>query len=134
METEHAVTAEAAGLWRRFGGMFVDAVVVGIVGAIIRVVAGLSLGELLSIAFGAGYFTYFHGSTGRTPGNAALGIRVVDIETGGGIGYNRALARWAMSIVSALALLLGYLWMLWDRDRQTWHDKLARSLPIVERR
>ena len=65
---------------------------------------------------GAVYSTSFHGSTGQTPGNAALGLRVVDIrdETGRPIGYSRAFIRWIVSLVSALVFLLGYLWMLWD--------------------
>jgi len=25
---------------------------------------------------------------------------------------------------------LGFLWMLWDKDRQTWHDKAAGSFVI----
>jgi uncharacterized RDD family membrane protein YckC len=26
--------------------------------------------------------------------------------------------------------LLGYLWMLWDKERQTWHDKFANSVVV----
>ncbi len=25
---------------------------------------------------------------------------------------------------------LGYLWMLWDDDKQTWHDKMVRSIVV----
>jgi uncharacterized RDD family membrane protein YckC len=35
-----------------------------------------------------------------------------------------------MSYVSQLALLLGYLWMLWDPNKQTWHDKVAQSVVV----
>ncbi|MFM8387932.1 MAG: RDD family protein, partial [Actinomycetota bacterium] len=24
--------------------------------------------------------------------------------------------------------LLGYLWMLWDSEKQTWHDKMVSSV------
>ncbi len=27
-------------------------------------------------------------------------------------------------------LLLGYLWMLWDPEKQTWHDKLATTVVV----
>ena len=27
--------------------------------------------------------------------------------------------------LSGLVLCLGYLWMLWDAERQCWHDKLV---------
>ncbi len=88
---------------------------------------------LLGLAISLAYFTYFHGRTGRTPGNAALSIRVVDIDADvtRPIGYGRAARRWLVSIVSGIVLLLGYLWMLWDPRKQTWHDKAAQSLPIV---
>jgi uncharacterized RDD family membrane protein YckC len=27
-------------------------------------------------------------------------------------------------------LYLGYFWMLWDREAQTWHDKLASTVVV----
>ena len=36
-------------------------------------------------------------------------------------------------LVSALILLLGFLWILWDKDRQGWHDKIAGTLVVSER-
>jgi uncharacterized RDD family membrane protein YckC len=35
-----------------------------------------------------------------------------------------------VSIVSAIVFLLGYLWMLWDPEKQTWHDKAAGSVVV----
>ena len=32
--------------------------------------------------------------------------------------------------LALLVILLGFLWMLWDPRKQTWHDKAARSLPV----
>ncbi|HEV2591006.1 MAG TPA: RDD family protein [Gaiellaceae bacterium] len=119
-----------AGFWRRFGASLIDGILVGIVSTILRYALGTGLGTLLGFVVAAVYFTWFHGSTGRTPGNAALGITVVDINGGGSIGYGRALGRWAMSYVSAVVILIGYLWMLWDPKKQTWHDKVAGSLPV----
>jgi uncharacterized RDD family membrane protein YckC len=120
----------AAGFWRRFGGSVIDALVIGVPDAIVRVVIGTGAGTLLGFLLSLAYFTYFHGRTGQTPGDAALGIRVVDIDTGEVIGYQRAFVRWLVSLVSGIVIALGYLWMLWDGRRQTWHDKAARSLPI----
>jgi uncharacterized RDD family membrane protein YckC len=31
---------------------------------------------------------------------------------------------------SAFFFYIGYLWMLWDREKQTWHDKVARSVVV----
>jgi uncharacterized RDD family membrane protein YckC len=123
---------EAAGFWRRFGASLIDGIVIGVVEVILRLLLG-GFGQLLSVLASLGYFTYFHGTTGQTPGNAALGIRVVDVDSGEVIGYGRAAVRWLVSIASGLVILIGYLWMLWDPRKQTWHDKAARSLPVMNR-
>jgi uncharacterized RDD family membrane protein YckC len=50
--------------------------------------------------------------------------------TGRPIGYGRAFIRWLGSILSVIPLFLGYFWMLWDREKQTWHDKMAGSVVV----
>jgi uncharacterized RDD family membrane protein YckC len=119
-----------AGFWRRFAGALIDGIVVGVVVGILTAAlkgAGYGLGLLLSI----GYYTYFEGGpTGQTLGKMALGIRVVDFQTGGPIGYGRGFIRWIGRILSAIVFYLGYLWMLWDREKQCWHDKLANDVVV----
>ena len=46
------------------------------------------------------------------------------------IGYSTAIGRTLASILSSIALSLGYYWVLIDRKRQTWHDKLANTYVI----
>ena len=123
------MTGEAAGFWRRFVAALIDGLVVGVVETILRLLLG-GVGVGLGVIVSFGYYTYFHGSTGQTPGDAALAIRVLDIETREVIGYQRAFIRCLVSIVSGLVIALGYLWMLWDPRKQTWHDKAASSLPV----
>jgi uncharacterized RDD family membrane protein YckC len=124
-----SVPTGRAGFWRRFAAALIDGIVLGVVSEILNVIvgtAGTGLGLLVSL----GYFTYFHGTTGQTPGDSALAIRVIDLQSGGVIGYQRAFIRWIVSLVSAIVFLLGYLWMLWDGENQTWHDKAAGSVVI----
>ena len=130
-EYQSELGGQPAGFWRRFGGALIDGIVVGVVNGILRAICGTA-GEGLGILISLAYFTYFHGRTGQTPGNAVLGIRVVDVRDRPGqpIGYGRAALRWLVSIVSAIVLLLGYLWMLWDPRKQTWQDKAAGSVPV----
>jgi uncharacterized RDD family membrane protein YckC len=123
------MTGEAAGFWRRVGASLIDGVVVGVVEIILRLLLN-ETGFAIAVVFSFGYYTYFHGRTGQTPGDAALGIRVLDVDTGQVIGYGRALGRALVSIASGLVVGLGYLWMLWDPRKQTWHDKAVRSLPV----
>ena len=49
----------------------------------------------------------------------------VEARDGGRLGYRTALMRYAYAWVSVLALGLGLLWALVDRDRQFLHDRLA---------
>jgi uncharacterized RDD family membrane protein YckC len=127
-----AVPRERSGFWRRFAAAFIDGLVLGVVSWILRKVLGTSGGTGLGLLVSLAYYTYFHGSSGQTPGDAALSIRVVDLRDGTGepIGYGRAAIRWLVSIVSAIVILLGYLWMLWDGEKQTWHDKAAGSVVV----
>ena len=125
-----SVTSARAGFWRRFAAAFIDGILLNIVGAILTAILGTSSGYGIGVLITIGYFTYFHGSTGQTPGDAALSIRVVDKDGGGSIGYGRAFVRWLVSIVSGIVILLGYLWMLWDSEKQTWHDKAANAVVV----
>ncbi len=113
----------------RFLAILIDAVIVWIVTAIafrINLVLGLLL-ALASIA----YYVYFEGSpSGQTVGKRAMKIRVVDAQTGSSIDRGRALVRNLMRIVSGIPCYLGYLWMLWDPEKQTWHDKVAATYVV----
>ena len=122
-----------AGFWRRFAAYFIDGIILGIVQGILTAIFSDSPGiaYLLSLAINWGYFTYFEGGPrGQTVGKMALSIRVLDLKTGGPIGYGRAFVRQLVRIVSGLVFALGYLWMLWDREKQTWHDKAAGSVVV----
>ena len=73
------------------------------------------------------YFGHLEGRRGGTPGKRIAGLRVVRADTGGPIGMGRAIGRFLLRFVSAAPVFLGYFWMLWDDDSQTWHDKVVRS-------
>ena len=73
------------------------------------------------------YFAYFHGTTGQTPGNAALSIRVVDKDDGEPIGYGRAFVRWLVSLVSGVVSCSATSGCSGISEKQTWHDKAANS-------
>lgn len=75
---------------------------------------------------------YLEGEKGWTPGKRLLGMRVEDANRGGTLGWRRDLLRRVAFIVSVLPFYLGLLWPIWDRRRQTWHDKIARSVVTVQ--
>ena len=55
---------------------------------------------------------------------------MIDAQTGGSIGFSRAVLRFFAAILSALVFYLGYFWMLWDSEKQTWHDKIAGDVVV----
>lgn len=87
--------------------------------------------SLIQIGIGALYYVYFTGSRGQTLGKMALGIKVVKADTQEVPGYTSAFLRETIGkFVSSLILALGYLWMIWDPKKQTWHDKIANTIVI----
>ncbi len=125
-----AVAAERASFARRLGAILLDGLLLSVVGAVLKSMLPDTTANGLGVAIGLAYFTYFEGSTGQTLGKRALGIRVADQRGGEVIGFGRAAVRYVGRIVSTLPLFLGYLWMLWDAEKQTWHDKFASSVVV----
>jgi uncharacterized RDD family membrane protein YckC len=121
-----------AGFWQRFGAAILDGLVLLIPSIILLVIFKQgALYQLLSTLVSLAYFTYFEGgATGQTLGKKALGIRVYDFREGGPIGYGRGLLRQFGKWLSAIPLGLGYFWMLWDKEKQCWQDKIAGSVVV----
>jgi uncharacterized RDD family membrane protein YckC len=120
-----------ASFGRRFVALLVDIVLLGIVYAIAAVIFNDSLASLINLLIAIAYYTYFEGGpTGQTIGKKALGIRVIDFNAGGPIGYGRGFIRYIGRILSTIPLLLGYFWMLWDKEKQCWHDKIASTVVV----
>jgi len=135
-----------AGFWRRFLALLIDGIILGVVGGILASVLGLGSGStgggsvrfnfdtggtLLNIVLDLIYFTLMIGLVnGKTLGGMILGIRVVPADGGGSVSIGKALIRTVVAYVSGFVLVLGYLWMLWDRNKQTWHDKAAGTYVV----
>jgi uncharacterized RDD family membrane protein YckC len=123
-------TGPRAGFGERLVAAIIDGVLVGVVNGILFGVlksAGYGLGTLIGLA----YTIYLEGSpSGQTVGKKVMNIRIVDADNGGPIGYGRAFLRYIGKIISAIPCGLGYLWMLWDPNKQTWHDKIASTVVV----
>ena len=126
--------ADPSGPRARFGqrlvAALIDGILLGIVGAIVGAIVR-PVGGVVGLALGIAYYGYLEGSpSGQTIGKRAMGIRVIDFRTGGPIGFGRAVLRYFAKILSSIPCLLGYFWMLWDGERQTWHDKIASDVVV----
>ncbi len=84
---------------------------------------------LVSAAYNLFFMTRFNG---QTPGKMMLGLRAVK-KNGARFRLADALLRNVIGYTLSGMFLLGYLWALFDRESQTWHDKLAGTVVIDER-
>lgn len=116
---------------QRLVAYVVDVILLNVATLVIQLAVPGGAGVIVSLSIFVAYFTLSEGSSGQTLGKRVVGIRVVDFERRTTIDLLRALVRTVGRWISGLVLLLGYLWMLWDRDRQTWHDKLASTAVVV---
>jgi uncharacterized RDD family membrane protein YckC len=120
-----------AGFWRRFAAGLIDWVILVVVEVILRAALKSTAGSIVSLIVTIAYFTLFVGSArGQSPGMSALGIRVISFDGSGAIGYGRAFIRWIGAYVSAVPIFLGFFWMLWDKEKQCWHDKFASDVVV----
>ena len=129
MTVPAAPSGPRASFGERLIAWFIDAIVVGIASGLLSRVG--FFGWFLGSIAGYAYYVYFEGSpSGQTVGKRAMSIRVVGMQTGASIGYAGAFIRVIGKIVSGIPCALGYFWMLWDPEKQTWHDKFASSVVV----
>ena len=150
-----------AGFWRRLVAFMIDSTMVTIVFVVLCLIAGLAfffgaisannsalLNDLVKpkgfssvvflifgfyIAINIAYFTYFHGTTGRTPGKMLLGLQVYcanGTEVSFGIAFLRAVGYLVSSLL--LTIPLGFIWAAFDKKKQAWHDKIAGTVVVIK--
>jgi uncharacterized RDD family membrane protein YckC len=122
-----------AAFFQRLGALLVDYCILSMMWFSAMVVATLinsATVGLLATFFGpALYFISFWSISGRTPGYRAAGLRLVRTD-GSRVSPGVATARYLGSLLSWPFFFLGYLWMLWDPQSQTWHDKIADTTVV----
>ena len=120
-----------AGFLIRLGAAIIDSLITGIPAAIITSFTDVpALGTVLSVV----YYVMFTYAKGQTPGKMMLGLHVVDAN-GGKPNLKQVLLREVIGkAIAALALLIGYLWIIWDPRKRGWHDYIAGTFVIKRER
>lgn len=90
----------------------------------------LILNILVSGVYNVFFMVYFNG---QTLGKIMLGLRVVK-KNGRRISWLDALLRNVFGYTVSGLFLLGYIWAIFDREKQAWHDKMAGTVVVDERR
>ncbi|HEY6781151.1 MAG TPA: RDD family protein [Thermoleophilaceae bacterium] len=152
MAAAHADTAvpgtrpEYEGLVTRAIAFSLDAALINVVAIVVGAAIGLTLSvlsvpdalETALIAIGGAayllwsilYFVTFWSTTGQTPGNRLLGIRVCRADDGELLGPLRAAIRLAALTLCAIPLFAGFLPILVDDRRRGAHDMLVGSVVV----
>jgi len=116
-----AVTLPRAGFWIRFAAALLDFLMVAIV---VNVVLRAHDGPGLLFLLLAAYSVVMWKNKGTTIGGVICGLKVVRLD-------DRPLD-WTIAIIRALSAFLsffvaglGFIWVAFDDDKQSWHDKVA---------
>lgn len=64
-----------------------------------------------------------------TLGKSAMGIKVVD-ENGERLSLNKSISRNITKILSYFVISLGFIWILFDKKKQGWHDKINKTFVV----
>ena len=154
-------TRHFGGFWIRFLALIIDAIIIGVVSAVIRIplgLAGLGLGLglgrnpdpnqvlaavpalmsliglsfLIQFALSLAYEVYFLTTKGATPGKMALGLKVTRAD-GGPISAGVAVGRYFAKILSAMILWIGFIIAAFDREKRTLHDHICGTRVVYTR-
>ena len=134
----------------RFTARIGDLLILAVLASVLGAVGGARAGSAVAVIIAAAYETAFIATRGQTPGKMAARIRIVRSDDGAIPSWGASAARWVLpsagSVARVLALAAGaastaasllgvlgvlvYVSLLWDKRRQGWHDKVARTLVI----
>ncbi|MBN8725866.1 MAG: RDD family protein [Acidobacteria bacterium] len=70
---------------------------------------------------------------GQTIGKQLVGIRIISVDQSRAKASQIIIRHTFGYFIATIAFALGFLWLLWDRKQQGWHDKLAKTLVIKKR-
>lgn len=91
----------------------------------------VALGGAAYALWSAGYFVVFWSSTGETPGNRLMRIRVCEADSGEPPRPWRALVRLGALALAVIPLFAGLLPILVDDRRRGLHDMLAGTVVVA---
>jgi uncharacterized RDD family membrane protein YckC len=122
----------------RIVGGLIDVVILVVVGAIIDTITrdSRAVSGILGLVIWVAYFAYFWSSRGQSIGMMPFGFKVRDISTGQYPDVAKAAIRgviWSLEVGFTICIIgaIGWLWQLWDPQRQAIHDKVAGTIVTV---
>jgi len=131
-----------AGFWIRVGASIIDSILILLVTMpLLTLIYGSEYwaGERLyfgvwdiifSYVFPALAIILFWIYKSATPGKMLCKIKIIDARTGGPPSAGQSIGRYLGYYVSMIPLMLGIIWVAFDKKKQGWHDKLASTAVV----
>lgn len=69
-----------------------------------------------------------------TPGKMLVGIEIRDEYTNELMTHRQMIKRFFGYIISGIPLTLGFVWMIFTKKKQCWHDRMAGTVVVVKER
>ncbi len=137
-----------AGFWPRVGAAMLDSLLLAVPYFVVGWIFSFNIGYNIAIDFeimnltvivwdliwfliGYLYFAILESSSLQASlGKRVFSLKVIDF-TGERISFMRATGRYFGKFVSGISFLIGFLMIGWTEKRQGLHDKMARTLVII---
>lgn len=139
MATQILPSYQVAGLGTRIIAFVLDYIALVLTGVVVGLIQGALFGppspEVQLLTGTVVWFIYcwyfWTRKNGQTPGKRTMGIRVVKTD-GSPITTGSALARFIGYYLNSIVLLFGWVQLIFDSQRQGWHDKLADTIVVTD--
>ncbi|HVW21992.1 MAG TPA: RDD family protein [Opitutaceae bacterium] len=137
-----AAALPRAGFWIRMGALFIDLVLMSVLGQALDGLFGLRGHQFVNLFDGrltlsdpgltlglAAYGAILWKTRGTTIGGTVCGLRVMRLDDRA-VDWETAIVRALGCFLSAAVCGLGFFWIGWDREKQGWHDKIAGTVVV----
>lgn len=130
------------GFWLRLWATIIDLIILMlIITPVLYIVYGRAYFEskaiikgpvdfIVQIVFPAVAVIFFWKYRSATPGKMVISARIVDAGTGGPPSTGQLIGRYFAYLVSTIPFCIGFLWIAFNKHKQAWHDKLARTVVV----
>lgn len=139
---------EYAGFFRRFAAVLIDSIFFLVITLLVHAIVSDGSSVTVYVEDGSFGFESDGGWTEQlvyaiitigmwkkmlgTPGKLLMECHVVDARTGEAIGVTQGVIRYLAYFVSLIPFGLGFFWILWDKRKQGFHDKIAKTVVVRE--
>lgn len=126
---------------QRVGGYLID-ILVALVPFLVFIILGnligggfgvflILVGWLAGVIIGIWNQVFRQGRTGQSIGKQQLGLKLIKESDSQVLGAGFCFVRQIANIINGIPCYIGYLWPLWDERRQTFADKICRTIVIT---